>query len=224
MKVTEVRIKLTGETDDRLLAFCSVTFDDCFVVRDLKIIDGSTGPFVAMPSRKLTTHCPSCRCKNHLRSSYCNQCGADMRSESSSQGRDGHQRLYADIAHPINSGCREMIQKSVIAEFEKELELAQLPGYRSRYDDDYEHVEDGRDLEKRGAGESRRSRPAEQKKSPEKKSPEKIGPEKISPEKKKHRSDDAEQQLPRGTHQSPHQSEKSSDKDEPDEPFGAGIL
>ena len=67
MKVTEVRIKLTGETDDRLLAFCSVTFDDCFVVRDLKIIEGNNGPFVAMPSRKLSSHCGKCGTKNHLR-------------------------------------------------------------------------------------------------------------------------------------------------------------
>ena len=119
MKVTEVRIKLTGETDDRLLAFCSVTFDDCFVVRDLKIIDGATGPFVAMPSRKMTAHCPGCRCKNHLRSSYCTQCGMDLRREYAFQPRDNTPRLYADIAHPINAECREMIQKSVIEELKK---------------------------------------------------------------------------------------------------------
>ena len=48
MEVTEVRIKLMDEPGDRLKAFCSVTFDDCFVIRDLKIIEGSSGPFVAM--------------------------------------------------------------------------------------------------------------------------------------------------------------------------------
>ena len=56
MEITEVRIKLMEEPGERLKAFCSITFDNCFVVRDLKIIDGSNGPFVAMPSRKLTTH------------------------------------------------------------------------------------------------------------------------------------------------------------------------
>ena len=67
MEITEVRIKLMEDADDRLRAFCSITFDDCFVVRDLKIIDGINGPFVAMPSRKLTSHCPQCGSKNHLR-------------------------------------------------------------------------------------------------------------------------------------------------------------
>ena len=60
MDITEVRVKLMEDSDDRLRAFCSVTFDDSFVVRDLKIIDGTSGPFVAMPSRKLTSHCPKC--------------------------------------------------------------------------------------------------------------------------------------------------------------------
>ena len=59
MEITEVRIKLMEEPGERLKAFCSITFDDCFVVRDLKIIEGSSGPFVAMPSRKLTAHCPN---------------------------------------------------------------------------------------------------------------------------------------------------------------------
>ena len=75
MEITEVRIKLMEEPGERLKAFCSITFDNCFVVRDLKIIDGTNGPFVAMPSRKLTSHCPGCGMKNHLRAQYCNQCG-----------------------------------------------------------------------------------------------------------------------------------------------------
>ena len=54
MVITEVRIKLCEENNERLLAFCSVTFDNSFVVRDLKIIEGTKGMFVAMPSRKLT--------------------------------------------------------------------------------------------------------------------------------------------------------------------------
>jgi len=51
---TEVRIKLMEDNNERLLAFCSITFDDMFVIRDLKIIEGGKGSFVAMPSRKLT--------------------------------------------------------------------------------------------------------------------------------------------------------------------------
>ncbi len=67
MVITEVRIKLCEENNERLLAFCSVTFDNAFVVRDLKIIEGTKGVFVAMPSRKLTDRCGKCGCKNLLR-------------------------------------------------------------------------------------------------------------------------------------------------------------
>ncbi len=50
MEITEVRVTLRDE--DKLKAFCSVTFDDVFVVRGLKVINGKDGYFVSMPSRK----------------------------------------------------------------------------------------------------------------------------------------------------------------------------
>lgn len=135
MKITEVRIKLMDEPGERLKAFCSITFDNCFVVRDLKIIEGTSGPFVAMPSRKLTSHCPRCGMKNHLRANHCNQCGSRLSENRLIKDADGRAKLYADIAHPINSSCREMIQEHVVAEYYDELELAKDPNYVSRYDD-----------------------------------------------------------------------------------------
>jgi stage V sporulation protein G len=145
VEITEVRIKLMEEPGERLKAFCSITFDNCFVIRDLKIIDGSNGPFVAMPSRKLTAHCPGCGMKNHLRAQYCNQCGKRMSDARAPKDAEGRAKLYADIAHPINSFCREMIQDVVISEFIEEIELAKQPGYVSRYDDfDFEYTESPR--------------------------------------------------------------------------------
>jgi stage V sporulation protein G len=135
VEITEVRVKLMEEPGERLQAFCSITFDDAFVVRDLKIIEGATGPFVAMPSRKLTGHCPQCRCKNHLRAGYCNQCGARLREQRTLKDDDGRAKLYADIAHPINSSCREMIQQRVIEAFQEEKSRAKLPGYVPSYED-----------------------------------------------------------------------------------------
>jgi stage V sporulation protein G len=137
MEITEVRVKLMENADDRLQAFCSITFDHAFVVRDLKIIEGTNGPFVAMPSRKLTLHCHHCGAKNHLRAGYCNQCGTRQRDVPVPRDLDGRARLYADIAHPINSACREMIQARVIAEYQLERERSRQPGYVSRYDEDY---------------------------------------------------------------------------------------
>ena len=142
MQVTEVRIKLMEQSEDRLRAFCSITMDHSFVVRDLKIIDGSNGPFVAMPSRKLSGHCVRCGYKNHLRAAYCNQCGVKLRLTPAS---DSPQKLYADVAHPINSDCREMISAAVLAEFEAELKRASVPGYRSRYDDEFEAISESDD-------------------------------------------------------------------------------
>lgn len=52
MKITEVRIRHI-ESDGKMRAAASVTFDDCFVVHDIKVIDGANGRFVAMPSRKM---------------------------------------------------------------------------------------------------------------------------------------------------------------------------
>lgn len=50
MKITEIKIFPVNE--ERLKAYVSITFDNCFVVRDLKIINGNSGLFVAMPSKK----------------------------------------------------------------------------------------------------------------------------------------------------------------------------
>ncbi|HLA85718.1 MAG TPA: SpoVG family protein [Thermoguttaceae bacterium] len=135
MEITEVRIKLMEEPGERLKAFCSITFNDAFVVRDLKIIEGSSGPFVAMPSRKLTSHCPYCGSKNHLRAAFCNQCGKRLREPVTAKDEDGRAKLYADIAHPINSACRELIQDRVIKAFEEEVAESKMPGYVSRYDE-----------------------------------------------------------------------------------------
>ena len=135
VEITEVRVKLMEEPGERLQAFCSITFDDAFVVRDLKIIEGTTGPFVAMPSRKLTAHCSQCGCKNHLRAAYCNQCGARMKEPPASRTRKAAPN--STPTSPIRSTphCREMIQQRVIQAFEEEKARSKLPGYVPSYDD-----------------------------------------------------------------------------------------
>ncbi|MCL2119801.1 MAG: SpoVG family protein [Planctomycetaceae bacterium] len=146
MKITDVRIKLMDDPTERLKAFCCVTFDHCFVIRDLKIIEGSHGLFVAMPSRKLTVHCPKCRVKNHVKANYCNQCG--YRFDLTYHRRFGMEKLklYADIAHPINTDCREMIQDAVTIAYEEEKERSLLPGYVCSYDDFYDDETNGESI------------------------------------------------------------------------------
>ncbi len=52
MEITDVRVKKLN-SDNRLKAIAAITIDDCFVVHELRIIDGKDGLFVAMPSRKM---------------------------------------------------------------------------------------------------------------------------------------------------------------------------
>ena len=78
MEVTEVKVKLVDIKSERLKAFCTITLDGEFVIRDIKVIEGVTVPFVAMPSRKLAVKCPRCSTKNHLRAKFCNECGTKL--------------------------------------------------------------------------------------------------------------------------------------------------
>lgn len=123
MNITEVRVKLTEAKKNRLQAFCSITIDNDIVIRDLKIIEGYKGSFVAMPSRKLTDKCPKCGCKNHLRARFCNDCGYKLDDKRAAGGDPGKKfKLYADTVHPINSTCRDEIEKKVLAAYQEEVE------------------------------------------------------------------------------------------------------
>ncbi len=129
MEVTEIRIRLNDDREDKLQAYCSVTFDDCFVVRDIKIIRGPRGTFVAMPSRKIADPCPKCRGKNHLRALFCNDCGFRLSPERAPVDGAGRAQLYADVAHPIHAGYRERLQRLILDAYEAELLRADQPGY-----------------------------------------------------------------------------------------------
>lgn len=54
MDITDIRIRQVS-ADGKLKAYVTVTFDDCFVVHNVKIIEGKNGAFIAMPSRKTKT-------------------------------------------------------------------------------------------------------------------------------------------------------------------------
>ncbi|NMA01109.1 MAG: septation regulator SpoVG [Clostridia bacterium] len=82
MNITDVRIRKIN-MDGRMKAIVSVTFDDAFVVHDVKVVEGQNGLFVAMPSRKMP---------------------------------DGE---FRDIAHPISSSAREVIQSAVLKAYEE---------------------------------------------------------------------------------------------------------
>ena len=85
MNITDVRVRKVAK-QGKMKAVVSVTFDNEFVVHDIKVIEGDKGLFIAMPSKK---------------------------------SADGE---YRDIAHPINSPTRQMLQQIILESYEKATE------------------------------------------------------------------------------------------------------
>ena len=52
MKISDIRIRLVEKEDSKLKAVASITIDECFVVHDIKVIEGKEGYFISMPSKK----------------------------------------------------------------------------------------------------------------------------------------------------------------------------
>lgn len=127
MEITEVRVFLKDSPDKKLKAYVTVTFDNAFVVRNIKVIEGANGLFIAMPSRKIKQPCPKCNFKNELRSKYCNQCGSQLPIVARAAGQEASAQLeHKDIAHPITQSFREYLQKRVLEAYEQE--KAKAPG------------------------------------------------------------------------------------------------
>lgn len=81
LQITDVRLKVIDD-HNRLKAIAAITIDDCFVIHELRVIEGDNGLFIAMPSKKL---------------------------------QNGE---FRDIAHPINSETRELIEQEVLKAYE----------------------------------------------------------------------------------------------------------
>ena len=127
MEITESRVFLKDSPDKKLKAYVTVTFDNAFVVRNIKVIEGTNGLFIAMPSRKIKQPCPKCGFKNELRSKYCNQCAAGLPAVSQLPGQEASAQLeHKDIAHPITQSFREYLQKRILEAYEQE--KTKVPG------------------------------------------------------------------------------------------------
>jgi len=129
MEITEIKVFLKEGQDKKLKAYATLTFDNSFVVRNVKVIEGTKGLFVAMPSRKIKEPCPKCGFRNVVRSRFCNGCGASLpqtepfvrTARPANPGDEAaRQSEHKDIAHPITAECRDYIQKKVLAAYENE--------------------------------------------------------------------------------------------------------
>ena len=111
MEITEVRIFPKEGLNNKLRAYATITIDNAFVVRNIKVIEGRENLFVAMPSRKMKESCPKCNHKNEVRSKFCNECGSNIpnkviESTAPNAQHDARQSEHKDIAHPISVQCR----------------------------------------------------------------------------------------------------------------------
>ena len=113
MEVTEVRVSLREGDGKRLKAYATVTFDNSFVVRNIKVIEGNNGLFVAMPARKLKQFCPRCGRKVDVGGKYCSYCGVQLPTPPRDMSKD-KQGTHQDLAHPINQEFRDYLQSKVL--------------------------------------------------------------------------------------------------------------
>lgn len=145
MKIREVRVDLVPtERRSRLLAYVSITMESPpleFAIRDIRIITGRDGPFIAMPSRKNADHCVECNYKNHLTAKFCNECGVrqppgrldclkckgggynEIGEECNHCGGSGDARLFFDICFPTNRETRVIMDDAILNEYRRIVEL-----------------------------------------------------------------------------------------------------
>lgn len=121
MEITEIRVFLKEGQDKKLKAYATVTFDNAFVVRNIKVIHGASGLFIAMPSRKLKLPCPRCGFKNEVGSKFCNECGGGLPAQSQEEvAMHDAKSEHRDIAHPITQQFREILQTKILDAYKRE--------------------------------------------------------------------------------------------------------
>ncbi|MBI1953285.1 MAG: septation protein SpoVG family protein [Candidatus Omnitrophica bacterium] len=126
MEITDIRIFIQPKANTKLKAYATLTLDSAFVVRNVKVIEGTKGLFVAMPSERAKEPCPKCGYRNAVRSRFCNQCGNALNpAPPAPAAGGGHEHgeepspEHRDIAHPITMECRQYIQEKVLKAYEE---------------------------------------------------------------------------------------------------------
>jgi len=95
MEITSVWVRKNKNEESRLKAWVTVTLDDCFIIRDIRVVEGKNGLFVQMPSKRVN------------------------RAPKEEVETEEKVSNYVDIVHPINSETRTKFEEAIFAEYNK---------------------------------------------------------------------------------------------------------
>ena len=104
MKLTSVRLQ-RSKREIGVLAYVHLEFDECFMVKSVRLIDLGNGPFIAMPDRQAFCRCEACNNKVLRDHKFCSNCG---------RSRIPLYATFKDIAHPITPEFRQYLTHSAI--------------------------------------------------------------------------------------------------------------
>jgi stage V sporulation protein G len=124
MNITEIRIALGAEDDQPVRAYCSVSFDNCLAIHDVRLLQVGDRMFVAMPNRKRTAPCLACQSRNTVESRYCNYCGNRLAAGENRDPADGAKKFF-DIAHPLTREFREELETELVKGYLQQKQLGQ---------------------------------------------------------------------------------------------------
>ncbi len=132
MNISDVRVKIVHvEANPRLKAFCSFVVNDEIAIHDVRVIDGTSGLFVAFPDRRMKHRCSFCGIMNTINAHYCNGCGGKLEKPPDVLDRNGNIKVRLDVVHPITRDAREIIANAVLQAYSLEMDrIDPAPTYR----------------------------------------------------------------------------------------------
>jgi DNA-binding cell septation regulator SpoVG len=126
IEITEVVLELNETKKHRqdLLALGSITLSGCLLINYVKVIRGKLRIFVALPNEPVMTIQCKCNAYNCQINKYCRLCGAPVDQSKGERDDNGKfKQPYRDFVLPITSECRRVIEKAVLAEYERIVSL-----------------------------------------------------------------------------------------------------
>ncbi len=123
MKITKINLSMLPAGSVPVCAYGTVTFDNQLAVHDLRIIRKEDRLFVAMPNRKRTQPCHKCQTPNAFVHRFCSNCGVAL--PKSTHDEIPATRPHIDIAHPLTADFRATIEREILEQYQKTIDLGE---------------------------------------------------------------------------------------------------